>query len=147
MFDLRKYFRISYSMAHAVRIWGQFNQGKEPLPFYMGGSWDLRGYSLWSLWGTKLFLISNEFRFPFIDQFYLRFPFGGIGFNSIRGALFVDAGNVWDDTFGDIKGSFGFGLRFRFAGYLVLRLDIGKKTNFKEIYPKTFTQFFFGWDF
>ena len=86
-------------------------------------------------------------RFPFIDQFYLRFPFGGIGFNSIRGALFVDAGNVWDDTFGDIKGSFGFGLRFRFAGYLVLRLDIGKKTNFKEIYPKTFTQFFFGWDF
>ncbi len=147
MFDLRKYFRIGYRMCHAIRVWGQFNHGKEPLPFFMGGSWDLRGYKLWSLWGTKLALISNEFRFPFIDQFYLGFPFGGIGFNSIRGALFVDAGNVWEDKFGEIKGSLGFGLRLRIGGYLVLRLDIGKKTNFKTIYPTTFTQFFFGWDF
>jgi outer membrane protein assembly factor BamA len=113
----------------------------------MGGSWDLRGYNLWSLWGTKLFLVSNELRFPFIDQLYLGFPFGGIGFSSIRGALFVDAGNVWDDDFGDMKGSLGFGIRFRLGGYLVLRLDVGRTTNFKEIYPETFTQFFFGWDF
>lgn len=147
MFDLRKYFRIGYWMCHAIRVWGQFNHGKEPLPFFMGGSWDLRGYRLWSLWGTKLFLISNEFRFPFIDQLYLGFPFGGIGFSSIRGALFVDAGNVWDDEFGDIKGSLGFGIRLRLGGYFVLRLDIGKKTNFKKLYPETFTQFFFGWDF
>lgn len=147
MFDLRKYFRLSYRVAHAVRVWGQFNQGKEPLPFVMGGSWDLRGYRLWSLWGTKLFLVSNELRFPFLDQFYLGFPFMGIGFNSIRGALFVDAGNAWDDTFGDLKGSFGFGVRVRLGGYFVVRLDIGKKTNFKNIFPKTFTQVFFGWDF
>jgi hypothetical protein len=147
MFDLRKYFRIGYRVSHALRVWGQFNHGKEPLPFFMGGSWDLRGYRLWSLWGTKLALISNEFRFPFIDQFYLGFPFGGLGFSSIRGALFVDAGNVWDDEFGDLKGSFGFGIRLRLGGYFVLRLDVGKKTNFKKIYSKTFTQFFFGWDF
>ncbi len=147
IFDLRKYFRIGYRICYAVRLWGEFNHGKEALPFVMGGSWDLRGYKFWSLWGTKLFLFSNEFRFPFIDQFYLGFPFGGIGFNSIRGALFVDAGNVWDDKFGDLMGSLGFGIRLRIGGYLVLRLDVGKKTNFKEIYPKTFTQFFFGWDF
>jgi len=147
MVDLRRYFRIGYRMCHAVRVWGQFNHGKEPLPFVMGGSWDLRGYKLWSLWGTKLFLISNEFRFPFIDQLYMGFPFGGIGFSSIRGAIFVDAGNVWSDKFSDLKGSLGFGIRLRFGGYLVLRLDVGKKTNFKKIYPETFTQFFFGWDF
>ncbi len=145
--DFRKYFRLGYRMTHAIRIWGQFNNGKESLPFVMGGSWDLRGYKLWSLWGTKLALISNEFRFPFIDQLYLGFPFGGIGFTSIRGALFLDAGNVWDDKFGDLKGSFGLGIRLQFLGYIVFRLDIGKRTNFKEIYPKTFTQFFFGWDF
>ncbi|MBN2031198.1 PD40 domain-containing protein [bacterium] len=147
MIDLRKYFRLSYRVTHAVRIWGQFNQGKEPLPFVMGGSWDLRGYKLWSLWGTKLALISNELRFPFIDQFYLGFPFGGVGFTSIRGALFLDVGNVWDRDFGDVKGSFGLGIRLQFLGYIVFRLDIGKRTNFKEIYPRTFTQFFFGWDF
>ena len=147
MVDLRKYFRLGYRMCHAVRVLGQFNQGKEALPFFMGGSWDLRGYKLWSLWGTKLVLISNELRFPFIDNLYLGFPFGGVGFSSIRGALFVDAGNAWDDAFDEVKGSLGFGVRLRVGGYLVLRLDIGKKTNFKEIYPRTFTQFFFGWDF
>ena len=147
MFDVRKYFRLGARIAHAVRLWGQFNQGKEALPFFMGGAWDLRGYRLWSLWGTKLFLISNEFRFPFLDQFYLGFPFGGIGFSSIRGALFVDAGNVWDDDFGELKGSLGFGIRFRLGGYLVLRLDVGRRTNFKRIERETFTQFFFGWDF
>jgi len=149
MFDFRKYFRVSYRMSYAIRVWGEFNNGtgKDILPFFMGGSWDLRGYKFWSLWGPKLFLISNEFRFPFIDQFYLGFPFGGIGFSSIRGALFVDAGNVWDTKFGDIKGSFGFGIRLRLGGYLVLRLDVGRKTDFKKIQSKTFTQFFFGWDF
>jgi outer membrane protein assembly factor BamA len=147
MVDLRRYFRISRRVCHAVRIWGQFNEGKEPLPFVMGGSWDLRGYDLWSLWGTKLALISNELRFPFLDQLYLGFPFLGLGFSSIRGAMFLDAGNVWDDRFGKIKGSFGIGLRVRIGCYLVLRLDVGKKTDFKRVYPRTFTQFFFGWDF
>ena len=151
MLDFRKYFRLGYRVCHAVRVWTEFNHGKEPLPFYMGGSWDLRGYKLWSLWGPKLVLVSNELRFPFLDQFYLGFPFGGVGFSSIRGALFLDAGNVWDgpltDLFQDLKGSFGFGIRFRVAGYLVLRFDIGKRTDFKSIEPRTFRQFFFGWDF
>jgi outer membrane protein assembly factor BamA len=147
MFDLRRYFRIGSRMCHAVRIWGQFNHGKEALPFVMGGSWDLRGYRLWSLWGPKLFLVSNEFRFPFIDHLYLGFPVGGIAFSSIRGAFFLDAGNVWDESFGDLKGSFGFGLRLSLGGMLVLRLDVGKKTDFKQIFPRTFVQFFFGWDF
>lgn len=145
--DLRRYFRIGSRMCHAVRILGQFNMGKEPLPFVMGGSWDLRGYRLWSLWGPKLFLVSNEFRFPFLDQFYLGFPFGGILFSSVRGALFVDVGNVWDQDFGELKGSFGFGLRLSLGGILVLRLDVGRRTNFKAIEQQTFTQFFFGWDF
>jgi hypothetical protein len=144
--DLRHYFRLGLRLCHAVRIWGQFNQGKEPYPFAMGGSWDLRGYKLWSLWGPKLFLFSNEFRFPFIDHFYLGFPFGGVGFSAIRGALFMDAGNVWDGRFDDWKGSIGAGIRFRLGGYLVLRLDTGRRTDFKRL-GQTFTQFFFGWDF
>ncbi|MCD6118035.1 PD40 domain-containing protein [bacterium] len=147
IFDLRKYFRIAYRMCHAVRVLGEFNRGKEPLPFFLGGSWSMRGYRLWSLAAPNVAFISNEFRFPFIDTFYLRFPFGGIGFSSIQGALFVDAGNSWEGKLQGIKGSFGAGIRLRLGGYVVLRYDIGRRTDFHSIEKKTFTQFFFGWDF
>lgn len=147
MLDYRKYTRLTSRITHAVRCWGQWNEGKEALPFTMGGSWDLRGYQLWSIWGTKLAFVSNEIRFPLLDVLYLRFPFFGLGFQYIQGALFVDAGNAWDDDFGRLKGSFGLGARMRFGGYMVLRLDVGRRTDFQSIEPNTFTQFFFGWDF
>jgi len=147
MLDYRHYTRLTSRITHAVRCWGQWNEGKEALPFTLGGSWDLRGYQLWSIWGRKLAFISNEIRFPLLDVLYLRFPFFSMGFQYFQGALFVDAGNAWDDEFGTVKGSFGVGARLRFAGYLVLRLDIGRRTDFKSIANDTFTQFFFGWDF
>ncbi|MCK5146769.1 PD40 domain-containing protein [bacterium] len=145
--DYRRYTRLGGRISHAVRIWGQFNHGKEALPYTLGGSWNLRGYRLWSLWGTKLAFVSNEIRFPILDVLYLKFPFGGLGFQYINGALFVDAGNVWDKDFGELKGSFGLGFRMRFGGFMVLRWDIGRRTDFKSIESKTFSQFFFGWDF
>ncbi len=156
--DYRRYFRISTQTAHALRIWTQINHGKESTPFFMGGSWDLRGYRLWRLWGTKVALVSNELRFPFIDRFSLKFPFGGVAFSSIRGALFIDAGNAWDDRLENILGSTGFGVRFQLGGVLVLRFDTGKKFTLREpehfyhvrnynFDNSWFTQFFFGWDF
>ncbi|MCI0512678.1 hypothetical protein L0128_05660 [candidate division KSB1 bacterium] len=156
--DYRKYFRTSLRTCYAVRLMLMYNHGKEALPFFMGGSWDLRGYRRWSIWGTKLGLISQEFRFPFIDYFLVNFPFGGIGFSSIRGAAFVDVGNAWDQQLDQILGSYGLGVRFRLGGFLVLRLDYGRKFHvdhlrphptsaFWKLQPGTFTQFFFGWDF
>lgn len=156
--DVRKYFRLSRQMTYAVRAMTRYNHGKEALPFYMGGSWDLRGYRRWSLWGNKIFLINHELRFPFIDRFIVNFPFGGMGFNAIRGASFVDLGNAWDDKLTNVLGSMGFGLRWRFGGFLVLRYDIGKKFSFNntrslldpgkfEMQKGMFQQFFFGWDF
>ncbi len=147
MADVRRYVRLGPRMCWAVRAWGEFNLGKDPLPFFMGGSWDLRGYRFWSLWNPKLVFVSNELRFPFIDRFYMGFPFGGIGISSVRGALFVDAGNAWDREFGSLKGSMGFGVRFQLGGMLVLRYDTGRRTDFKRIESETFRQFFFGWDF
>ena len=76
-----------------------FNIGKETIKFFMGGSWDLRGYRRWSIWGEKMVLFSQELRFPFIDRFAINFPFGGLGFSSIRGALFLDNGNAWNGPF------------------------------------------------
>ncbi len=156
--DYRRYFRLSNRVTHAVRLWTQMNHGKEATPFFMGGSWDLRGYKLWHLWGTKLALMSNELRFPFIDRFIVNFPFGGLGLSAIRGAMFVDVGNAWDDHLDYLLGSTGFGVRFRFGGFLVLRLDWGRKFTIHnperfyrvdkyDVDNEWFTQFFFGWDF
>jgi len=156
--DARKYFRLTRQTTYAVRAMTQYNHGKDPLHFYMGGSWDLRGYKRWSIWGKKIFLVSNELRFPFIDRFIINFPFGGMGFSAIRGASFVDLGNAWDDDLNSVLGSLGFGIRFRIGGILVLRFDFGKKfmmSDTRDLFnPDKFTmqsgmfqQFFFGWDF
>ena len=156
--DYRKYFRLSTQVAHAVRLMTMYNHGKEATRFFMGGSWDLRGYPRWQLWGKKIFLVSNELRFPFIDRFIVKFPIGGMGINFVRGATFVDLGNAWDDNLDDVRGSIGFGFRFRLGGFLVLRFDFGKRftlsnigkdlnTTSFDIQDSMFSQFFFGWDF
>ncbi|MDH3251754.1 MAG: BamA/TamA family outer membrane protein [Ignavibacteria bacterium] len=147
--DYRHYFRLSQRSAVASRYWIFYNDGKESRRFFMGGSWDLRGWPRWSIRGEKLWLTSQELRFPFIDQFAIRFPFGGLGFTSIRGALFFDAGSAWDEVYRETLGSIGGGLRLNFGGFLVLRYDIGKRIedNFTRLQRGIFHQFFFGWDF
>lgn len=145
--DLRQYFRLSTHFTYAVRLLTLYNEGKETRWFYLGGSWDMRGYRRWSIRGEKIAFISNELRFPFIDYLGIKFPFGGLGFRAIRGALFLDAGNAWNNEWNPLIGSLGFGFRMNIGGILVLRLDIGRKTDFKTISKSWFTQFFFGWDF
>ena len=145
--DFRKYFRLSPRLTYAVRMMTLMNAGKETRWFAMGGSWDLRGYRRFSIRGEKIILFSQELRFPFIDYLDIKFPFGGLGFRSIRGALFFDAGNAWNNRWNGLLGSAGFGLRLNLGGFLVLRLDMGKKTDFNSVSPHWFTQFFFGWDF
>ncbi len=147
--DLRHYFRLSLRSALAVRTSIFYNQGKEARRYFMGGSWDLRGWPRWSIRGEKLWISSMEFRFPLVDQISIKFPFLGIGFFGIRGAAFFDAGGAWDTKYNSTLGSIGGGLRMNLFGAIVLRYDIGKKieNNFKQFQPKLFYQFFFGWDF
>jgi hypothetical protein len=149
IFDYRNYMRLSQRSAFASRFWLWYNGGKEARRFVMGGSWDLRGWPRWSIRGEKLWLTSQELRFPFIDALALQFPFGGIVFSSLRGALFFDAGSAWDDKYTETFGSIGGGVRMNFGGVLVLRYDIGKRIekNFNSIQDGLFHQFFFGWDF
>ena len=51
--DYRRYFRTGLRTAYALRITSQINQGKEALPFFLGGSWDLRLYPRARIWGEK----------------------------------------------------------------------------------------------
>jgi hypothetical protein len=149
MFDYRRYFRIGMRSAVATRFEFLYNHGKEARRYFLGGSWDLRGWPRWSIRGTKRWLTSAELRFPLLDRVGFDFPFGAINLGIMRGAVFMDAGNSWDSNYGTTLGSIGAGLRFSLFGVLVLRYDFGKRIedNFRRIQPDMFHQFFFGWDF
>ena len=99
------------------------------------------------VYGSKYVLFNNEFRFPFAESIMIKFKKMGIGLAPVRSALFFDIGNAWDDGCPGMLGSFGFGLRGNLLGGLVLRLDMGKTTNFHKLDKGLFVQFFFGWDY
>jgi hemolysin activation/secretion protein len=122
----------------------------------MGGSWDLRLYPRWTIWGKKQFLLSNELRFPFLDNFILNAPIGALGFHGIMAALFLDVGQAWDEDFRirRVLGSYGIGWRMRLGGFLVLRYEVGKvfqiydfAFNGIDIAPGWKSAFWFGFDF
>jgi outer membrane protein insertion porin family len=147
--DYRHYLRLGLRSSLAFRGSIYYNEGKDANRYIAGGSWDLRGWPRWGIRGEKLWISSVEFRYPLIDELAIKFPFFGISFSQLRGALFFDAGSAWDDEYKETLGSIGFGLRFNLFGIIVFRYDIGKKIeqNFTKFQEKLFYQFFFGWDF
>jgi Tol biopolymer transport system component len=147
LFDLRKYLRLKKNSCFAIRAMGFSSVGKEPQRLYLGGSWSLRGYDRTAFYGQHLVLINNELRFPLIDNLSIGFPIGKLSFQAIRGALFFDAGNAWDDDFERLFGSFGIGARVSLGWIVVLRFDVSKRTDFKKIERGTVFDFFFGWSF
>ena len=145
--DYRYYIRLGQRFNWSMRYMARRSFGKVPEYFSLGGSWTLRGYPWRSLWGSKMFLINQELRFPFIDRFHLGLPFGNIDFGQFRGALLLDAGNAWSDSFGYWRGAFGFGTRLALGGAFVFRLDVTRRTDFNSVTSNTNWDFFFGWDF
>jgi outer membrane protein assembly factor BamA len=145
--DYRRYTRLSLRSALALRLMGRLSFGQEPYDFAIGGSWTLRGYRWRSLWGNHFLLLNTELRFPLIDNLWIGFPIGGIGFSAFRGALFFDVGNAWRSSFGRPEGSLGAGIRLALSPFLTVRFDVAKKTDFRRIEPGFSRDFFFGWDF
>ena len=110
--------------------------------YFAGGSNDIRAWQTFDLGpgrrnsgleyniGSFKFLTSAEYRFDM--------------FGSLKGALFIDAGNIWDITnsifaeeeakldglnsIKDLAVGSGFGLRYDFS-FLVFRLDLGFKMH------------------
>ena len=147
MADVRHYFRLGRFSAFANRLFVYSSSGKEPQRIYFGGSWSFRGYSRREFYNRNILFASNELRFPLVDRFLIGFPFGGLGFSGIRGALFFDVGSAWDDVFDQFYGSFGAGFRVPLGYLVVLRFDFARTTDFKTISPRTDFDFFFGWNF
>ncbi|NND70040.1 MAG: BamA/TamA family outer membrane protein [Rhodothermales bacterium] len=156
--DVRRYFRIVPGVTFATRGVGRINDGREARLFILGGSWDLRGYRLFTVRGQKMWFTSNELRFPIVNAPYLIAPvLAPFGIVNLRGALFFDAAHAWNDDYstiqrqinaGETLGATGLGLRVNIFGGFVLRYDLGYRyrNGFKDR-DKFFRQFFFGFDF
>ncbi len=157
--DLRNYLRISRDVTFASRVLGRLNHGREARLWFMGGSWDLRGYPLFDVRGKKAWFTSHELRFPLVENpsIYVP-PLAIFGVVNLRGALFLDAAHTWNERYhqripqiysGQTLGSTGFGLRVNLFGGLVLRYDLGYRFRdaFTSREKNLFRQFFFGFDF
>lgn len=159
--DYRHYFRITRRHQIAFRSIFALSSGPFAERFRIGGAYTLRGYDDDDndLVGSKIGFVNLEFRFPFIDQLFFRWPLP-VFFQGIRGALFLDMGAAWDDTesfrgasyeggnfrLHDIKASYGIGARVPIA-FFILRFDLANKTNFDDYNSSGIFQFSIGTDF
>ena len=116
--------------------------------YFIGGPNDLRAWSIYNLGpgSTKTGLEFNVGNLKFISSLEYRFKV----INSVKGALFVDAGNIWDitnssvntseakfngfDSLKDIAIGSGFGIRYDLS-FILLRLDLAFKT-YEPYLPK-----------
>lgn len=145
-FEYIKHLHLYKKSSVAFRFFGGLavpygNSNSVPFlrSYFAGGSNDNRGWQAYSLGpgASKSVNDFNEANFKLSANLEYRFNI----FNSLNGALFVDAGNIWNvfDNVEDEKLIFngfkslndtaigaGFGLRYDF-GFFVLRGDFGYK--------------------
>ena len=158
--DYRRYFRTTEQSAYAVRLYAFYSDGAIPTRSVLGGSQRLRGYPNFSLAGSRVWLVNQEWRFPALNALSLQFLFGEMRFPGIQGAIFVDIGSSWLETQSRPEGTWGSAgasLRFPLGLPLVLRLDAGRRfaigreppVDFGggEDFDDTFVDFFFGYNY
>ncbi len=145
--DYIKYFQISKNNVLAFRgfmglaiPYGNSNSIPFSRSYFAGGSNDNRGWQAYDLGPGSTGAVNdfNEANFKLSFNMEYRFPIAG----SVKGALFADAGNIWnifdnveedEATFSGLRSledtalATGFGLRYDF-GFFVFRLDTGFKT-------------------
>jgi hypothetical protein len=158
--DYRRYFRTSLHTAYAIRAFGFYSGGAIPGRWVLGGTNMLRGYPRFSLAGSRVWLLNQEWRFPLLNGLSLAFPFGTMRLPGVQGALFADLGSSWLETQGGAGGSwgsYGIGFRSSLGPPLVLRLDVGRRFRIGDPPPvifgggssfnDTFVDFFFGFNY
>ncbi|MBD3235414.1 MAG: BamA/TamA family outer membrane protein [Candidatus Eisenbacteria bacterium] len=147
--DTRRYVRLGQLSALALRLQTRLSGGPDPQVFLLGGSHSLRGYPWRDLHGTRSLLANTELRFPLLRGFVIDPALvGALGFPGVQGAIFLDAGQVWYEGWPDAwRGSYGLGFRMGLGGILVLRLDLARRTDFRDWPRKTHTEFFVGWNY
>jgi hypothetical protein len=158
--DYRRYFRTSLQSAYAIRGFAFYSGGAIPGRWVLGGTNSLRGYPRFSLAGSRVWLINQEWRFPLLNGVNLAFPFGALRLPGVQAALFTDLGSSWLESQRDAGGSwgsYGIGFRSSLGPPFVLRLDVGRRYRVGDPPPvvfgggsgfnDTFVDFFFGFNF
>ncbi len=155
-FDYVKYWDLSRSNVLAARTffgiaipYGNSNNIPFVRSYFGGGSNDNRAWFPYSLGPGRTSAVNdfNEANLKLALNLEYRFPIAG----DIKGAIFADAGNIWNvfddvedpdatfnglDSLQDIALGTGFGLRYDFT-YFLFRLDLGFKTyNPAEVQSK-----------
>ena len=187
--DWRKYFRLKRDYTFVVRLAGGGSGGRNPQRFLLGGmrgwinyhyneistqDWGddlfyfssfetpLRGSLYYEHIGTRFALVNLEFRFPLIRYLILGWPLP-LGFQNIRGVVFMDVGSAWygNEPFkpasfksqGLIKlnreqasAGFGFGARLN-MGFFLIKYDLAWKTDFAVTERKPVHYFTVGAEF
>ncbi|MBT8300850.1 MAG: outer membrane protein assembly factor [Maribacter sp.] len=146
-FDYSKYWDLRRSNVLAFRSffgiaipYGNSDNIPFVRSYFAGGSNDNRAWSPYSLGPgrTKEINDFNEANLKIAFNLEYRFPVVG----SLKGALFADAGNIWNvfdseedpektfngfESLADIALGTGFGIRYDFT-YFLIRVDLGFKT-------------------
>ena len=146
-FDFIRHWRIGGEQVIAFRSfsgitipYGNSNSVPFVRSYFAGGSNDNRAWNAYELGPGKTDNINdfNEANPKLALNVEYRFPIAG----DVKGALFADAGNIWNvfdnetnpdaifsgiSSLGDIALGTGLGLRYDFT-YFVFRLDLGFKT-------------------
>ncbi len=94
--DSRRYWDLTHGYTFAGRVLGGYSGGRDAQTFRVGGYSTLRGFSNFDLLGTRIAIMNLELRFPFIQQLGLVGPVP-IGIFNLKGAIFGDAGLVWNE--------------------------------------------------
>jgi outer membrane protein assembly factor BamA len=158
--DYRHYIRTTQQSAYAMRAYLFLSSGTLPGRAVLGGPHRLRGYPRFSLAGSRVWLLNQEWRFPILHGLSLDFPFGTLRLPGIQGATFADVGSSWLESQTRARGtwgSYGLGFRTSLGAPLVLRLDVGRRFRTGALPPvvfgngerfnDTFVDFFFGFNY
>ncbi len=145
--DLRHYLRTTRRQCLAMRAVALGTFGPDARPLYAGGSLSMRGYNYFDFRGRRFAMVNVEYRFPVLESFPLRTALGTAPTPPVRGALFFDVGEGWDDVFGQPRGGFGLSLRAMLWGVLTLRTDHTVLTDFASLGPLVPVKFFVGWSY
>ncbi len=143
--DARRYWDLPGSYTFAARALAGRSDGRDAQTFFVGGFSTLRGFPHYEITGTRLAIVNAELRFPFIERFGVVGPLP-LGRLDLRGALFADAGLVWDRgeplrftrvvrgerRLASPLASFGTGLRTN-LGFMVLKADAAWQTDLASV--------------
>lgn len=185
--DLRKYYRIGRDYTFSLRLAAGASDGRNPQKFLLGGmrNWinykynentdyyysgdiwfstfitPFRGGVYYEMIGDRFVLTNIEFRFPLIHYLILGWPVP-VGFQNIRGTLFMDVGSAWEEDKGnfkpfesssgilpkldDLSAGYGFGLRVN-LGIFLLKYDAAWKTDWASSSDKPMHYFTLGAEF